>query len=752
MQKAPSIGLCVIFHDSDLEPLLRSVYGAFDEYHFTLATTEDRKPACADNVRKVKNFLNAKRARGFKTTLSEFEWVDDFASARNFNFSHCTADWAMFLDSDDELIMKDAGQMRLVVKNIEEKHAQIRGCFIPYHYDRNETLNTMRLCRWGDGGWKWVDRIHERLEFQAYDLPEGSFAHLQDVAVKHKFKTAEDKKAAVLRNAIIAERDYKTTTDVKYKARLARTIAMAHKMRGEAKESIPYQAELYAHYSVYPEGRQAAADAAKAYMTLAQQETDKAEEHLAAAKDWAKKAGPAYEGLVAHAQKDWEGVIKACQRSAGAGPQATHEGYHFESGLIYAVAADAATELKMRPEVIERLINKIPPNLRTESLIHEPIKFLSAMVDRIEIVVPGTPQHFDENGGGGMLGGSEEAVMYLSRELAKLGRNVRVYTPLPPHRLPGLDRFGVDWQEIDTFDVEAEHGTVVFWRSPQMVLNIMRAKAEGKAIVPGFRRTYIWLHDIHTGLQGQLQEIAFKGVDGIITLSKFHREGIDANSPGIGRYFDLANGIPGEDFEPSSDDPVRDKNLVLYTSSPDRGLRHLLNAWPEVKRVCPDARLDIYYDWSMFSKMQPDAYEKLVAQYEAVRHLDVRHLGGVDHETLHRALKTANVWAYSHFDNVTVETHCISLAKAKASGAFPLITPHGALPETAAGYGKMVEDPRDYAKELILQLMNPMSEIERDAMRLDAIERHGWARVAKGFNAIWTQKYDPRLPDEKVEF
>lgn len=750
--KSPTIGLCVMFHDTDLEPLLRSVYSAFDEYHFTLATTADRREGCSENVRKVRNFLNAMKARGFVVTFSEFDWIDDFAAARNFNFSHCKADWAMFLDSDDELIMKDAGQMRMAVRSIAEKHASVRGVFLPYVYDRNETLNTMRLCKFGEGGWTWVDAIHERLEFKPFDLPEGSFAHLQDVQVKHRFKSSEEKKAAVLRNAIIAERDYKTTADPKYKARLARTIAMAHKMRGEAAESIPYQAELFDHYRNYPEGRQAAADAAKAYMTLAQQDEANKDQHLADALSWAKRAGPAYEGLVYHALKDWENVLKACQRSAGAGQQATHEGYHFESGLIYAVAADAANELGLRPEVVERLFNRIPPNLRTESLIHEPVKFLSAMVDRINIVVPGTPQHFDENGGGGMLGGSEEAVMYLSRELAQLGRNVRVYTPLPPQRLPGLDKYGVDWQEISSFDVEAEHGTVVFWRSPQMVLNIMRAKAEGKAVVPGFRRTYLWLHDIHTGLQGQLQEIAFKGVDGVITLSQFHRAGIDANSPGIGRYFDLANGIPGEEFEPSASDPARDKNLVLYTSSPDRGLRHLLTAWPEVKRVCPEARLDIYYDWSMFSKMQPDEHEKLVAQYESVKHLDVAHLGGVDHATLHKALKTANVWAYSHYDNVTVETSCISAMKAKASGCFPLTSPHGALPETLGTYGKMVEDPNDYAKELILQLMNPLSEMERDAMRFDAIERHSWRSVAVGFSNLLTQRFDPRMADEKVSF
>jgi glycosyltransferase involved in cell wall biosynthesis len=743
MAKKNDVSLCVIFHGSAaITPLLKSAYGEFDGYHFTLATTPEKKEDAAENVRQVKNFLNAMKARGAEVTFSEFDWIDDFAAARNFNCQHAKTRWVMFLDSDDALEMAP-GAVRQLCKNTDEKHPQIHGLFLPYIYDRNEVLNTMRLWRHGDGGWAWADGIHERVEQQAFELPEGAFAHCDDIKVRHRFKTPEEKKAAVVRNAVIARRDYEKA-EPKYRARLARTIAMELKMEGKARESIPYQEELFAHYANYPEGRQAAADIAKACLTLAQQEPEQCEEHLALGLEWAKKAGPAYECLVYHAMHAWEDCLKACQRSAGAGPQATHEGELFERGLVYACAADAAMELGMRPEVIERMINKIPAPYRTESLIHAPVKFLSAVIDRIEIIVPGTPQHFDENGGGGMLGGSEEAVMYLSRELARAGRNVRVYAPLPPHRCPGLDQYGVDWQEMDSFDVEAEHGVGVFWRSPQLVLNIMRAKAEGKAVVPGFRRTYIWLHDIHTGLQDRLQEIAFKGVDGILTLSKFHREGIESNSPGVGKYFDLANGIPAEDFEPGESDPERDPNLVLFTSSPDRGLKHLLAAWPEVKKACPQARLDVYYSWDMLAKAQPGVYEDLVKSYDAVKHLDVRHLGGVDHSTLHRALKTANVWAYSHYDNVTVETSCISLMKAKAAGCFPLITAHGALPETAAGYGKMVEDPADYAKELVLQILNPMSELERDGMRYDALERHSWKSVAEKFSAVLTQKFDPR--------
>src|SRR5580692_9110946 len=40
-------------------------------------------------------------ARGAK--VFEFEWIDDFAAARNASFEHCTGDWILWLDADDRI-------------------------------------------------------------------------------------------------------------------------------------------------------------------------------------------------------------------------------------------------------------------------------------------------------------------------------------------------------------------------------------------------------------------------------------------------------------------------------------------------------------------------------------------------------------------------------------------------------------------------------------------------------------------------
>jgi glycosyltransferase involved in cell wall biosynthesis len=44
--------------------------------------------------------------------IYDFEWIDDFAAARNFSFSHATMDYIMWLDADDILLEEDKRKLR----------------------------------------------------------------------------------------------------------------------------------------------------------------------------------------------------------------------------------------------------------------------------------------------------------------------------------------------------------------------------------------------------------------------------------------------------------------------------------------------------------------------------------------------------------------------------------------------------------------------------------------------------------------
>jgi hypothetical protein len=195
------------------------------------------------------------------------------------------------------------------------------------------------MVRWRPG-WRWVDAIHERLEFGDNGLPAEAFLRIKDFGVAHKPKSPEEKKAAIERNARIALKELaKPDIDGKYRARLGRTVAMERKLHGPSTsaELIELLKPLTEHYRNYPEGRQAAADISRACMHL---------KDFDGCLEWAKKAGPSYEAVAHHVRKEYPQCIKAVQRAAGVmGRQGTHEGLLIEAGLAYLCAADAVMEL-----------------------------------------------------------------------------------------------------------------------------------------------------------------------------------------------------------------------------------------------------------------------------------------------------------------------------------------------------------------------------------------------------------------------
>lgn len=708
----PYLSLCIIHRNNvdTLPQLLESVKGHFDEIVAVDTGSTDGSRA----------LMEAAGARVF-----DFEWIDDFSAARQFCFEKATGRFRMFLDSDDVLV--DGHKIRPFLMQLEMRQPHVEAVFVPYVYGPLERLETMRLVRWREG-WKWNDAIHERLEFGLHELPAQAFLHAKDFHVVHRPKTEAEKIAAIRRNARIAEREYTKATDPKYKARLGRTIAMELKADNKPAETIPYLEPLVELYRHYPEGRQAAADIAKAHLAL---------KNLDVALEWAKQAGPAYEAMIHHAAERYDECLKAVHRSEGAGAQTTHEGYAFEKGLVYLLAADSVRSLKLPREadVVDHLLNHIPTDLKLSPQLAGACMEIRKRYDRITILVPGTPQPFDENGGGGMLGGSEEAVMYLSRALADIGRTVRVYCPLPPHRLAGPDRFGVDWQPVSAFNAEGEHGTLVLWRAAPLAVGLLNHKAqkEGQALA-GIAQAFLWLHDAGLGVSPEVAAALGPALSGCVVLSEYHKRVI-TQAGYRGAMTVLSNGIWEADFEPEGE---RDPNRIIYSSCPSRGLVPLLEMWPEIKKECPDAYLDIYYDWSMLKMAQPDVYDRVATAMDSVRGMDVVHHGGVDHATLHRALKQCNVWAYSHFESPHVETSCISAMKASACGATPLSVPNGALGETLGdGLGHLVRSPVVYRQRLIDFIKNPESEEVREERRKKALERYGWHAVAKRFSDLW---------------
>src|SRR3954470_20229361 len=97
----PSIALNMIVKNEahNLGPLLQSVRSCVDEIHITDTGSTDNTLGF---IEKINEHIAKKDAdwSGLPTIqVHKFDWVDDFAAARNYSFSFAKTDYCLWLDA-----------------------------------------------------------------------------------------------------------------------------------------------------------------------------------------------------------------------------------------------------------------------------------------------------------------------------------------------------------------------------------------------------------------------------------------------------------------------------------------------------------------------------------------------------------------------------------------------------------------------------------------------------------------------------
>lgn len=191
---------------------------------------------------------------------------------------------------------------------------------------------------------------------------------------------------------------------------------------------------------------------------------------------------------------------------------------------------------------------------------------------------------------------------------------------------------------------------------------------------------------------------------------------------------------------------------MVYGSSYDRGLEHLLKMWPDIKKEVPEAKLRIFYGWDLFDKGYHDNPERMAwkeKMNELMKQEDIIHLERISHEACIKEFENAGIWAYStHFGEIS----CITAMRAQVYGAVPVVIDYAALKETVQ-FGIKVEgdiyEPEvkeQYKNKLIWLLNNPE---EQNAIRKKMIPwakgKFAWSKVAKQ----WSEEFKSQPSLEK---
>jgi glycosyltransferase involved in cell wall biosynthesis len=185
--------------------------------------------------------------------------------------------------------------------------------------------------------------------------------------------------------------------------------------------------------------------------------------------------------------------------------------------------------------------------------------------------------------------------------------------------------------------------------------------------------------------------------------------------------------------------------VLVYTSTPFRGLMLLLLSFPMIRAQIPGCELRVFSSMGVY-QIQPEQEPLYQVLYALARELPgVEYVGSVSQTALATALAEADILAYP---NIFPETSCIAVMEAMAAGCLVCTSNLGALPETTAGFGFLMDVPKDIL-HTARNFANLLVGVYRDAcaepnrfdeasarQRAHVRDQYNWARRAREWSAV----------------
>lgn len=256
------------------------------------------------------------------------------------------------------------------------------------------------------------------------------------------------------------------------------------------------------------------------------------------------------------------------------------------------------------------------------------------------------------------LGGSESAVGYLARALAKTGHECVVYTHGAEGVFDGVQYRNQAWLPFIGQEKADVH---ISSRWPDIIGSVPNAMS------------ILWLHDLMNNVMLRGHKLVF--------LSEYHfSQMVQPGSELPVPVFIIGNGVDNADFPTATVPlPAREFGKLMWTANPDRGLHVAARIVTKLRQFWPEMRLHVYgraavYGWG------PEAEALYLPADEDMGSV-------VMHEPLSKPLlakELATAWAW-FYPTTWPETFAISALEAQAAGTPCLAAPYAALNETVKG-------------------------------------------------------------------
>ena len=178
---------------------------------------------------------------------------------------------------------------------------------------------------------------------------------------------------------------------------------------------------------------------------------------------------------------------------------------------------------------------------------------------------------------------------------------------------------------------------------------------------------------------------------------------------------------------------------MIFTSIPYKGLGALSKVIPHIHQKHPDVRFKIFSSMSLYGNLN-DPY---IETYEALKLLPyVEYSPAVDQLDL---VKHYQESAFFIHPCIWEETFCVAMCEAMKSGAYPIVTNIGALPEVSGGNASVVPiDGKNTSKgwEVTETFLNNFTETCCQALDFFDKDKQYYNQVSKTISDYVSEKYN----------
>lgn len=330
---------------------------------------------------------------------------------------------------------------------------------------------------------------------------------------------------------------------------------------------------------------------------------------------------------------------------------------------------------------------------------------------------PYSPDTWLENG----LGGSEYAVMKLAETMSNSGDEVTVTGEVISGNYNNVKY--LNYSDLG----RNQHYDVV------IATNYIHYMIELDSREITFDKSYFWVHnnEYYPYYWGEILEdmgseyIENTRLTKVVAVSKYSSRILSNNYPKMqGKIIDIPNAVDPLDWETVvTQNKIKDR--FIYSSAADRGLQNLLEMWPDIKQIKPNATLIVAtppygLDW----------YEDYITELDGVE-----FVGALPPSKLYNEIGKSEYWVYpSYYD----ETFCITALEMMMGGVKIISSDSANLKSILIGKGKLVSSSLEFSdmkSQMLEHIKN--SDTERDfwSATLKSAKEYAqnlnWERISK---------------------